>query len=244
MLNDTSLTENKKEEQEKRPDVTVYIAAYNAEATIERTIKYAKDQPGLDVEILVRDDGSTDGTVDVLKSLDVKYFVNRKNQGVPVTLNRLLSEATGRYLFNTDADDYVEVGALSTLVAHADIIRKATENRKLFLYGNTMYHTVRGAQRLHRQTPELDKRGMYKRNLVCSDILVPIESYTLDGIKYIEDRLIHEDWAYMLSLLEHGYHGYGVDSLVLHYFESTSGNYATIQSVAEKNMKKYFKMRR
>ena len=67
-----------------------------------------------DIEVLVRDDGSTDNTLDNLMrykdehpELNLTVFANGTNKGVAWTKNRLLEAAQGEYVHIHDSDDYV-----------------------------------------------------------------------------------------------------------------------------------------
>lgn len=67
-----------------------------------------------DIEVLVRDDGSTDNTLAVLKQykkdhpdLNLKVYSNGGNRGVAFTKNKLLSSMNGEYFHIHDSDDYV-----------------------------------------------------------------------------------------------------------------------------------------
>ncbi len=90
-----------------RPLVTVIVPAYNAAATIEETIRSALDQTYAETEVLVVDDGSTDGTADVVRAvLDNRLrLIQQSNRGVAAARNRAISEATGSLLAPLDADD-------------------------------------------------------------------------------------------------------------------------------------------
>lgn len=241
MLEGTVLEQKEKEEEEKRIDLSVYMTARNEEKDIGRAIEAAFNQSDISIEVLVMDDASDDNTAEVAKEAGARVFKNKKQLGVPASLNKLLPHCMGRYFFNTDADDYVEPESLSTLVVQADMLRESTYNDKVFLYGQTRYNTVKGGQYTHGYTYFL-KSDFYKKNPVCSDILVPREAYTVDKVKYIVD-FIHEDWAYMLSLIEKGYTGTFIPVLVLNYFLDDSGNFAKMGTKATYNLKKYFNMR-
>ena len=89
------------------PRVTVLIPAYNAAATIEATLRSALDQTYRSIEVLVVDDGSTDGTADVVRGIqdDRLRLIEQANGGVAAARNRAIAEARGALLAPLDADD-------------------------------------------------------------------------------------------------------------------------------------------
>ena len=82
---------------------------------VELVIKELENLPRRDdVEVLVRDDGSTDGTLEALEKykeehpeLNLTIFSNGSNKGVAYTKNRLLESMNGEYFHIHDSDDYV-----------------------------------------------------------------------------------------------------------------------------------------
>ncbi|MCL1465901.1 glycosyltransferase family 2 protein [Argonema galeatum] len=89
------------------PVISVIIPAYNAEKTILETIQSLQKQTFTDFEIIVINDGSTDGTVELLNAIEdsrVKVF-SYENGGLPVARNRGIDRATGEYITFVDADD-------------------------------------------------------------------------------------------------------------------------------------------
>lgn len=92
----------------KTPEVSVIIAAYNAQNYIGRAIESVLDQTVEDLELIVVDDGSTDRTPDVIHKFDdtrIRSFC-QSNAGQTVAKNRGIRESTGRYVGFCDADDY------------------------------------------------------------------------------------------------------------------------------------------
>lgn len=89
------------------PVISVIVPAYNAEKTILETIQSLQKQTFSDFEIIVINDGSTDGTVELLKTIDdlrLKVF-SYENGGLPVARNRGIDRATGEFITFIDADD-------------------------------------------------------------------------------------------------------------------------------------------
>lgn len=90
------------------PEVSVVMAAYNSRDTIAEAVGSVLAQSLRDFELIVVDDGSSDGTAGVAASFGdgrVRCVRNRRNLGLPASLNRGLSCARGRYVARMDADD-------------------------------------------------------------------------------------------------------------------------------------------
>lgn len=91
------------------PRVTVLLPTYNAAKYVESAIQSLRDQTFDSFEILVVDDGSTDGTLDIVESFeDDRIRVIRRDEpagGLPGALNRGLELARGEYVGRQDADD-------------------------------------------------------------------------------------------------------------------------------------------
>ncbi|WAC72410.1 glycosyltransferase family 2 protein [Roseateles sp. SL47] len=103
-----------------RPWLSFLIPAYNVEAYLRESVASALSQSDADVEVLIVDDCSTDGTPALMRRLAeedprIRCVFHERNQGVSVTRNTLLDEARGRYVWFLDADDYLMPGAVPRL---------------------------------------------------------------------------------------------------------------------------------
>ncbi len=90
------------------PLVSVLLAVSNGERYLRAALESVLRQTIPDFELLVVDDGSTDGTPGILESIGdarLRVLVNADRQGLAASLNRGLEEARGRYIARLDADD-------------------------------------------------------------------------------------------------------------------------------------------
>ena len=104
--------------------VAVIVAAYQAEATIERALASVVDEPEAS-EVIVVDDGSGDGTVArarafAERSPKVKVIQFDRNRGPSAARNRAIAESAAPWLTVLDADDFLQPGRLARLIALAD----------------------------------------------------------------------------------------------------------------------------
>lgn len=106
--------------------LSVVIPAYNAETFIEHTLQSLLKQNTDRMEIIVVDDGSSDGTGETVRRLiDVGGYPNlrlhaQQNGGVSSARNTGLQQAKGAYVFFLDADDYVADGFVPSLLKLMD----------------------------------------------------------------------------------------------------------------------------
>lgn len=101
------------------PLVTVIVAAYNAEDYLQETLKTILSQDYSPLEVIVVDDGSTDGTADIVKSFGhhVQYQYQKNSGSCSSPRNHGLQLAKGNYVTFFDADDLMLPGKISRQVA-------------------------------------------------------------------------------------------------------------------------------
>jgi glycosyltransferase involved in cell wall biosynthesis len=90
------------------PTVSVCIPTYNGEAFIERTLRSVLAQHYKDYEIVLGDDGSTDGTLDVVSRIAddrIRIVPGVSGVNAPANFNRLIAAARGRYVKLLCQDD-------------------------------------------------------------------------------------------------------------------------------------------
>jgi glycosyltransferase involved in cell wall biosynthesis len=103
--------------------ITVIIPVYNSTEYLRRCIDSVLNQSFTDYEILLIDDGSTDGSGDVCDGYAKRYdrvrVIHQKHEGVSSACNCGIDNAHGNYLMFCDSDDYVEPDWIETLYREA-----------------------------------------------------------------------------------------------------------------------------
>lgn len=107
------------------PKISVVTVAYNAAGTIERTIESVLSQTYQNIEYLVQDGGSTDGTLDIVNRYgDRIALVSEPDKGIYDAMNKGVARATGEWIHILNADDwYTGPDALERAVPHLDPAR-------------------------------------------------------------------------------------------------------------------------
>ncbi|MBU3539669.1 glycosyltransferase family 2 protein [Polynucleobacter sp. UB-Tiil-W10] len=109
-------------EDQKNPDITILIAAFNEEGFIGSTLEgIARQNYHGSVRVIVIDDGSSDGTVDAIKSnqdiySNIELVSLVKNGGKAAALNHGLKMSITDIIISVDADSYLHVDAIKNLV--------------------------------------------------------------------------------------------------------------------------------
>lgn len=104
------------------PRVTVIIPTYNCSGMVKEAVSSVLTQTEPDLEVVVVDDGSQDGTREVIKAIEderVKYFY-KDNRGTSSARNYGLSKARGDYIAFLDHDDLWPENYLDVMVSHLE----------------------------------------------------------------------------------------------------------------------------
>ena len=123
------------------PKISVITPMYNRKHYIEQCIDSALNQTFQDFELIVRDDGSTDGSADFvaekyaaeISSGKIKLRRNEKNMGEFPTVNRLLREASGKYVMILHSDDMFLPHALEHMYEVAEKFNADVVHESRFL---------------------------------------------------------------------------------------------------------------
>lgn len=118
--------------------ISVVTVVYNAVSVIEETIKSVLAQTYDNIEYIVIDGGSTDGTVDVIKKYEdrIQVFVSEPDKGIYDAMNKGIDKASGRWINFMNAGDHFYSPS-----SVADIFEVAESNYSEYatVYGDAEY---------------------------------------------------------------------------------------------------------
>jgi len=97
------------------PRLTVITPSLNQAKYLERTLRSVLDQGYPDLEYVVMDGGSSDGSVEILRRYDdrLAYWVSAPDEGQSWAINRAIERATGDVIAYINSDDYYLPGAFA-----------------------------------------------------------------------------------------------------------------------------------
>ena len=102
--------------------ISVIVPVYNVEEYLEECLESIRKQTYQDIEVILVNDGSTDGSQAICEyfcQTDKRFrLINQKNQGQSVARNRGVKESLGEYIMFVDSDDVVSLGLLEQLMKY------------------------------------------------------------------------------------------------------------------------------
>ncbi|CUS77996.1 glycosyltransferase family 2 protein [Candidatus Kryptobacter tengchongensis] len=114
-----SLPEDVRHKMTELPLITVITVVLNGEKYLEQTIQSVINQTYPNVEYIIIDGGSTDGTLDIIKKYEdeIDYWVSERDKGISDAFNKGITTALGEIIGIINADDWYELNAVNIVVA-------------------------------------------------------------------------------------------------------------------------------
>lgn len=178
----------------KNPEISVVIPAYNVEAYIERcicSVLACNRYWGREAEILIVNDGSTDGTAVICRRLAEENscirVITQENGGLSAARNAGMAEAWGTYLLFLDGDDELEPESLKTLYDTME-----AENLDVLFFGAVEVDEAAGQVTTESSynRPHLTNEVMTGEKLFCE--MVTSRNYIGCAVLYMARRSLYE----------------------------------------------------
>ncbi len=145
-------------------DISIIICSYKHEKWIERCLRSVLNQKLIkkeNFEIILVDDCSKDKTKNIIEQYkhfkNLKIIINKKNFGLPKSINIAIKKSSGRYLMRVDSDDYIQRYCLFLM--------------KFFLDYNRHYQAVNCDYVKVSQNEEFIKRYNAKKNQIACGVM-------------------------------------------------------------------------
>ena len=172
--------------------ISIITINFNNAKGLERTIRSVQEQTYADIEHIVIDGGSTDGSVDVIKSLESKiaYWVSEPDKGIYNAMNKGVAQARGEYCLFLNSGD---------ILANAEALREVCEENLSSDIVSANLMVDESTTRTNTPPDEVNVSYFF-----CSSLPHPstlIKTSLLKRLPYHEDYRIISDWIFFFEAL-------------------------------------------
>ena len=180
-----------------KPTVSVIVPLYNAAPYIGETLASIVESTYRPLEVVVVDDGSTDGSLRIAESFAKSHpevrVLHQANAGVSAARNNAIAHAKGEWILPIDADDKIS----PTYIAHA--VEAIAEDVRVIGCKSQFFGAKEGEWKLPEYTPE----RLAQRNMIhISSLFRKADWLRVGG--FCEEEIYREDHDFWLSMMELG----------------------------------------
>lgn len=245
--------------------ISIIMPAYNSSKTIEESIKSVINQSYKDWELVIVDDCSKDGTVDLVnkikekhEDLNIKLYRNPENKGVAFSRNFGVKMAEGNIIAFLDSDDLWTRDKLEKQMKLMEILQNFDDKpltdsvynddvyneksgRAVLLYTGSDFITSKDVKLGYtlRVPKKIGRKELQKQNIIsCSSVLASKELLMKHVFPIIDDP-IHEDFVVWIEILKEIPYAYGIDEPLLIYRISDSSKSSRKSRAAVMNWNTY-----
>ena len=209
--------------------VSVVVPVYKVEKYLDRAVTSLLGQTYRNLEIILVDDGSPDRCpemCDDFARLDSRVKVlHQNNRGVSAARNSGLDIVTGQYLTFLDSDDYLDAGAIETMVSKLE-----STNADVVCCGSVIVDECENVCGYNKCDNEIEATGPDVAKMMLSDVFPYNFSWgklfkksLFDGIRYPKGR-IYEDNATTYRAVAKAERVVCIPDCLYRYFRSREGN--------------------
>ena len=201
----------------KEYEISVIMPCYNTEKYVEETLKSVLNQSFKNYEIICLNDGSTDGTVQILNKYQKLYsnirVISNENHGVAYERNIGIQSSKGKYIYYMDSDDLIRENCLETLYNYAendkldvvyfeaDSFYETEEIKKDFPQFQTLYHRKKEYKEVY------NGHDLYIQMEQAGDIKMSVglqfarRDFLIENNIHFEEMRAFEDNLYTLQVM-------------------------------------------
>lgn len=194
------------------PRVSVVTVVYNGAEVLEKTIQSVLAQNMADLEYIIIDGGSTDGTVDLIRAHegDLEYWVSAKDRGIYDAMNKGIELCRGEWVGLINADDTYVAGALQHAldaaegrpgvnIIHGDILLRYPDGTGKVKRAKQSGFLLKYWEMVLNHPSFLVRREYYRNNLFSLDLpIIGDHHWTLRA--WLQNR---EQFLYLPEVMAH-----------------------------------------
>lgn len=195
------------------PLVSIITVVLNGEKHIAQTIQSVIDQTYDNIEYIIIDGGSSDGTLDIIKDFQdhIDYWISEPDNGISDAFNKGIALSTGDYLQLINADDWLSVDQIEIAL---NAIKKSQCD---YVFGDLQFHDENSkCLFLNKGNPDYKSRIFLEMpDINHPSILAKRQMYTeIGGFDF--DYKVAMDYEWLLRAHTRGFTGEYVPSLLGH----------------------------
>jgi glycosyltransferase involved in cell wall biosynthesis len=206
------------------PLVSVIIPAYNREKTISYCLDSVLNQTYTNLEVLIVDDCSTDGTIKMIESYNdnrIKIIKLDKNSGAQAARNKGIREAKANWIAFLDSDDE---WFLDKIERQINIIKQHNWDPFLVLHSDAIrYNTITNTKKEF-GIKKINGKNVYKDLLIGPAPFFPTmltSKRALESINYLDENVpSYQEWDTSIRLAEKCEFIFLKEPTFLYYFHS------------------------
>lgn len=224
------------------PLVTVIVPSYNHVTYVELAIQSVLRQTYPNIELIVIDDGSTDGSGELLSGLAKRHGFRleiQANKGLSRTLNKGISLARGKYICPFGSDDLMLLDRIEKQVNFMEC------NPEIAVCGGNQLlidsaGTILERRQVFRPYTELDFDAMFvRRELVIPASSAMIRKSVLDKEGGYDSAIKLEDIYLWLKLASRGYRIACLNDVLIYYRKHATNSYKNVEYMLDSMLKIY-----
>ena len=182
--------------------ISVILPVFNGEKYIRESVESILCQTFKEFEFIIIDDGSTDKSVEIIKSFNdsrIKLLRNNENKGIIFSLNKGIEEATGKYIARMDGDD---IACPERLKIQFEFMERNPEvgicGTFVKRFGSILR---RGLLKLPVSNDEIKVNSLFFCSFVHPTVMFKKEVLTKNDLKYSEDFKGVEDYNLWVDMM-------------------------------------------
>lgn len=186
-----------------KPLVSVYITTFNRLDLLKRAIESVQKQSYPNIEIIVADDGSSDGSHEYLTHMQESGFLTAilnagPSNGACYGRNRAIALSTGEFITGLDDDDFFEASRVENFVTHWSQLDNHDGIAGLF---DSVIEIRPDGKYKHNETKQADYFSLRKSNAVGNQVFTPVKY--LKAISGFDEQMpALQDWDTWLRLTQ------------------------------------------
>ena len=205
-----------------KPLISVVTVVYNNEKTLERCIRSVLEQTYDNIEYIVIDGGSSDGTLDIIEKYQdaIDYFVSEPDGGIYYAMNKGIALARGDYIALLNSDDWYEQDPFSGIPD----LYKIQPNKIISCHERTLNDNYKVV--LIRKLKFFDERVFLRMPMSHPGSFIPKTVYNKVGYYNVDDYKLISDWEFLIRCYRKDIEVVEYSKIVVNYWRTGATSFS------------------